>query len=237
MDRLLHAAGINTLTTGFYSNPGDNHQHDLASWKAGWNPWWQRIEQGAAAHNFSLLLTGDDIARTANEMHDSVTNPWAPDAIQYAFGKARDSKRVVCVEMVDEISFLWGGTPTPTDGRWQKQQPPLPDDAFVTLMKTINGVPGRPPISWPIGGISGPDVAHNWMGNTAFADYNSHYWDVLDWRRAYPDGASLPQNMTAMDRAVVDRLPVVQRDKPSLLLVSLCRNMVTKRAGRAGERR
>jgi len=229
MDKQVKGAGINALTSGFYQNPADGgHQPSFDAWKTGWDPWWSRTVQQAKKYDLGLVLTGDDIARTANELHDSVTNPWAPDAIQYAFSKARDSKQVICVEMVDEISFLWGGTPKPTDGRWQKQQPPVPDDAFSKLMRIINGVPNRPPLSWPIGGVSGSDVAHNWMGDPAFADYTSHYWDVLDWRKAFPDHASLPQTRIAMDHAVVDRLPQVQRATPALLLVSLCSQMYRK---------
>src|SRR5262249_56581255 len=111
------AAAINTLTAGFYLNPADGGQPaDFAAWRKSWEPRWQSIERSAKHHGFSLVLTGDDIARTNREPGNSVSNSWSADALQLAFTRARDSQRVICVEMVDEISFLWGNTPTPTDG-------------------------------------------------------------------------------------------------------------------------
>ena len=217
------AAAINTLTSGFYINPADgSNPPDFEAFCKGYEPWWNRIEAPAREHDFCLLLTGDDICRTSNEMNNSVNNAWSAQAIQYAFMKLRDSGRAVCVEMVDEISFLWGGTPTPTDGRWQKKNPPMADDGFVKLMGAINAVKDRPPITWPIGGISSDEAAKNWMGNPAFSDYATIYWDTFAWRRAYQWGMSLPQMKDALDRAVLGRYRVIQRDKPMLLLASIC---------------
>lgn len=216
-----HAAAINTLTTGFYFNPAEGHQPDFDTWRKGWEPWWNKIAQRAKDYGFGLILTGDDIARTRREMINSITNPWSAEAIQLALTKARDSNRVVCIEMMDEASALWGDTPTPTDGRWLKKDSSVPDDAFIKLMKIINGVKDRPPITWSVVGLAGPDAARNWMGNPAFADYASQYWTYMDWRRAYPWGASLPQDRAAVDRVVIGRFPALQRHAPELLLTSL----------------
>lgn len=218
------AAGVNALTTGFYQNPVDGGgAKDFDAWRRGWEPWWGRIEQTAAKYDFPLVLTGDDIDRTTRELHNSVTNPWAPDAIRLAFTRARDSGRVVCVEMADEISMLWGSTPVPTDGRWAKRDPAVPDDAFVKIMAIINSVKDRPPVTWPVLGIAPPPVAANWMGDPRFSDYATQYWDIMDWRRAYPDaGGSLPQYLRSMDRAVVGRRPFMQRARPQLMLMSIC---------------
>jgi hypothetical protein len=83
---------------------------------------------------------------------------------------------------------MWGDTPRPTDGRWQS--PGVPDSAFVTLMGILNGVPGRPMITWPV--ISGSDSKSvaNWMGDPACSDYTSDNWALVNWP-AYPTGASL----------------------------------------------
>jgi len=222
------AAAINTLTTGFYLNPADgSNPPDLEAFRKNYDRWWAPIEAPAREHDFSLLLTGDDICRTPNEMNNSVNNPWSAQAVQYAFTKLRDSGRAICVEMVDEISFLWGVTPTPNDGRWQKKNPPLSDDAFLRLMATINGVKDRPPITWPIGGISSDEAAKNWMGNPAFSDYATIYWDTFAWRKAYQWGMSLPQMKDALDRATLGRYRVIQRDKPMLLLMSICGPMLS----------
>lgn len=225
----LHAASINALTSGFYFNPADSGVKNFETWRKGWEPWIDHTFKVAQENNFNLVFTGDDIARTDAEMHNSATNPWAPQAIQLAFQKARDSKRTILVEMVDEVSMMWGDTPRPTDGRWKKKNPPLDDEAFIRVMKAINSVPNRPPISWPVLGLSGPDAARNWMGDPAFSDYAGIYWTYMDWRRAYPDRASLPQERGALDRNVVGWEPVLQRNQPRVLLTSLTGPFYRKR--------
>ena len=183
------AAGINALTTGFFLNPADGtNPPTFDAWRRGWDPYWDKIVRDAQIGDFGLVLTGDEIARTAPELAYSVGSPWASQALKHAFTRARDSKTVICVEMVDEVSVQWGPTPTPTDGRWLTRTPPVPDDAFAKLMAALNTVDERPPLSWPIGGISDAVAAKNWMGTPAFADYASHNWEVMDWRRAYPGG-------------------------------------------------
>ena len=218
-----HAAAINTLTTGFYHNPADgSNPPDFEAFRKAYEPWWETMEKPARENDFCLLFTGDDICRTPNEMANSVGNAWSAQAVQLVFTKARDSGRAVCVEMVDEISFLWGDTPTPTDGRWKKKDHPLDDDGFVRLLKIINAVDRHPPITWPIGGISSNTAAKNWMGNPAFSDYATLYWDTFAWRRAYPQGMSLPQMKEALDRVGIGRYPVIQRERPIMLLMSIC---------------
>ena len=222
-------AGFNVLSEGFYYNPADGDSKDFDHWHQGWLNRWNANMAWSEKYDMPLLLHGDDIARTANELNGSLNHPWGPKALRTAFEAATESKRVVAIEMIDEVSFLWGNTPTPTDGRWQKQTPPLPDDAFIKLMAIIDSVKNRPAITWPIGGISGPDCAATWMGDPRFSNYATLYWDVLAWRRAYNDGASHPQELDALRRCVDDRLPVLQRDKPMLLLVSGCGPFYEKR--------
>jgi len=227
-DERLHArvreAAITSLETGFYVNPADgSNPPSLEAFQKGYDAWFDSVlGQPMKKLDFTLILTGDDICRTANELNNTVNGPWSGQAVQYAFRKVRDTGRVTCIEMVDEISFLWGDTPTPHDGRWQKRQPALSDDAFVRLMKILNGVEGRPPITWPVGGITGPEAAGNWMGNPKFSDYATQYWDVADWRRCYSFGSSLPQMKKWLDHVVLGRNSRMQRDKPQLLLVSTC---------------
>jgi hypothetical protein len=225
----VREAAVNTLTGGLYVNPADGGARTLAEWKKDWEESWGRVEEGARKGGFSLLLAGDDVCRTPRELHDSITNAWSADALRWAFTRARDSKRVLGIEMVDEVTFLWGDTPKPTDGRWKKLKPPLPDNAFTKLMDIINGVAGRPAVTWPIGGISGHEAASRWLGDPSMSDYTSHYWDIQDWRRAYPDGASLPQDRKALDRVLVERCPYIRNDAPAFLLVSMCGPFYTKK--------
>jgi hypothetical protein len=216
------SGGANTLTTGFYQNPADSGATDFDQWLRGWSNWWESMEKPARDHGFSILVTGDDIARTDREMHHSATSPMAAETLKAAFTKLRDSGRIVSVEMVDEVTAMWGDTPTPTDGRWQKKNPPLPDDAFITLMQRINAVENRPPMSWPMLGLSGPEAAKAWLNDPKFSDYISLYWTYLHWRHAYPWSPSLPQDMVALDRVAIGFLPAVPRPVPRLMLTSLC---------------
>ena len=217
----LRAAGVNALTSGFYSNPVDNGAKDFEAWRAIWEPRFDRWIKIAADANLGICFSGDDIARTANELHNSVTSPWASQAIQFAFTKARDSKRTIFVEMVDEVSMMWGENPKPSDGRWSKGAVKIPDDAFIQLMQTINSVAGRPPVTWPPLGIASSVAAENWLGDPAISDYATIYWTYHDFRRAYPLTTSLAQDHIAIDRNVRGWLPFIQRDKPRLMLTAL----------------
>jgi hypothetical protein len=225
----LRTAGINTLTDGLYSNPADGHEPDFETWKTNWELKWNRIEESARLNDLSLLLFGDDIARTPAELANSIQNPWAADAIRHAFTRARDSRAVVGVEMIDEVSFLWGGTPKPPDGRWDSKRPPVPADSFVKLMDILSGVANRSKVSWPIGATSSNNDAANWLGDAQFSDYSSLFWDKLDWRVAYPTGLSFPQVQAGQERATIGRLAVLQRSKPMLLQMSVTGPFYIKR--------
>jgi hypothetical protein len=96
----LQAAAVNTITTGSYDNLADSDSPDYASWFNGWNSYWTGVEANAQKYGSSLLLTGDDIAREPYQLLNSIGNSWSGDAIRAALAKARDSKRVVGIEMV-----------------------------------------------------------------------------------------------------------------------------------------
>jgi hypothetical protein len=216
------ASGINVLTEGLYTNPVHSGNADMTfeQWHKSWTTNWQRTVAWSEKYDMPMLLTGDDVARTTPELDNSVNMEWGPKAVQTAFEVAASSKRVVAVEMIDEVSFCWGDTPVPTDGRWKTREPSLDDDAFLKLMESINAAKGRPGITWPIGGISSHQSATAWMGDPRFSDYATIYWDFLAWRRAYPDGPSFPQYVDAFRHGVDNRLYGLQRDKPMLLLAS-----------------
>ena len=223
-----HAAALNNLTSGFYTNPADDGQPNYASWLAGYTPWVDSIFQTAQNNGFNLVLTGDDFDRTVGELNNSITGSWSPQAIQTAFSDAYNSGCVTCVEMCDEVSMCWGDTPTPTDNRWMGDSPPIPDTAFTTLMSTIDGTGNRNLIGWPIAALSGADAAQNWMGNPNFADYATEYFTLWDWREAYPFAASLPEYRAGLDASVVQRFPYIQREKPQLCEAATCGYFYTK---------
>ena len=229
----VRAAGVNALTTGFYLNPVDHPTPESqAEWRARWLAFWEEIARTAEASGLGLVLTGDDLARTRRELWHSVTGPWAAESIDLAFTRARDCRRVLCVEMVDEVTYGWGDTPRPSDGRWGRGTPPVPDDAFATLMRTIDRVRGRPPLSWPVAGNATLAAARHWMGRGSFADYASHYWSD----HAQPTGATgveaesvLPRILRRLDGAVSRRLAVLPLERPALLLTSVSGPFYTKR--------
>jgi hypothetical protein len=70
--------------------------------------------QFAKDNGFHILATGDDIARNIGGEGWWTMN-WTPAkaAVQYAFQRLAESGVGISVDMVDEASMEWGGTPTP----------------------------------------------------------------------------------------------------------------------------
>jgi len=232
-------AGINALEGSLYSdNPSayDPDVNTFEKWRTRWQERWDQDVETAQSHGLGLFLIGDDVARFPYLLHNSITNPWVPNPLQYALSTAKRSGIVVAVDMVDEVSFLWGDTPTPTDNRWASTDPSIPsipDNAFTTLMQIMNGGSGRPLISWPVDELFDPvtaPTAKNWMGNPAIADYASHYWDSLDLRDAYYySGPSLGQIKRWMgDFTLYGRIPSIQLNKPQISLVGVSGPSYTK---------
>ena len=114
----MQEAALNTITNGFFYNPVDNSNNStFAAWKPGMDILLNGLQQAAVTNNFNLFLTGDDIARHPNELSFSLNNTWSPNPVQYAFQWTQSSGHVIGVDMVDEINFGTGNTPTPSDGR------------------------------------------------------------------------------------------------------------------------
>src|SRR5439155_20177124 len=106
------------------------------------------------------------IARSDSELNNSVGDANSTQKIQYVFNWAKNTSRTFGVDMVDEVNFMWGDNPTPTDGRWLSYTPySIPDNAFTTLMNIINGVSGRSMIGWPAAGGASTVAVQNWQGN------------------------------------------------------------------------
>jgi hypothetical protein len=109
----VHDAGVNTLQSGIYLNPRDL-TFTFAAWQqyydANVEPRWRF----AANNGFHILATGDEIARNIGGEGWWTMN-WAPAkaAVQYAFQGLAESGVGISVDMIDEASSTWGGTPTP----------------------------------------------------------------------------------------------------------------------------
>jgi hypothetical protein len=106
-------AGVNTLTTGMYINPTDLTT-SFASWQSAFSAIVAPGLQWAAANNFRVIGTGDNIARNIGaEAWRTMNWPPAKQAVQYAFQQFAGSGTAVSVEMIDEAAFLWGPSPNP----------------------------------------------------------------------------------------------------------------------------
>ncbi|HKG93199.1 MAG TPA: Ig-like domain-containing protein [Gemmatimonadaceae bacterium] len=228
----LHSAGVNTISSGFIFPPYP--PQSLADWKSWWDQnQWGVLKGIADRQNLYLLLTGDSMARLRSELRNSVTYATAGDAIEYAFQQLKASGRVIAVDMIDEANMLWGPTPTPA-ADWPANgpdDPAIPADAFVTLMGILNRVANRTPVAFPVLGVSVAEVAANWMGNPAFSDYASIYFvgPAGDDGQGYPFGTSLPQEAVGRTQSLDKWRPVLQRDRPMLLIHSVTGPAYAKR--------
>ncbi len=227
---LVKDAGVNTCESGFFHNPNDgSHVDSLEKYIMGWDPWFDaNIATPARTLGVGMVLSGDDWVRTMNELKWTATTPWALDLARHIWTRLRDSGLVTAVEMMDEASFLGDG-PAPTDGHWAKRDPAIHDQALVNLIGPIRSVENHTPISWPVLGLAAPASAAKWMGDPRYADYASQYWTTMDWRMAYPWSVSGPQMQSDLERVMVGRFPLMQWDRPQLMLVSGCGPFYTKR--------
>ena len=216
------AAGLNTIEQGFYSNPADSHvvapgAETQAMWSAwvGTTPWTKSFDgpidpwyDWAQQNGFLLILTGDDTLRTSAEQIDTANNPWAMNAIQYALLKATNAGNAVAIEMVDETDLFLGSKPTAT---------------ALSVLATINQVPGHPSVGWPLLGNTAPASVQGWQGDPTVSDHITYYWTYLDATQAFPFGPSIGEVATYMlYSSYYARRPYIQRtsDEPFLFMTN-----------------
>ncbi len=138
-------------------------------------------------------MFGDDTARYPFLLVNSLS-PYAVEPIAWAVDKAAESQHTNGIDMVDEVSMIWGDNPNPDDGRFDGidigngDTFDFGDNAFLELMNTINSAESRddrrPPISWPVMVLHGGETAANWMGDRRFSDYAS----LNSWPGFHPEG-------------------------------------------------
>ena len=144
----VKAAGINALEDSIYLDT--QWSENFEDYKVAYDEFWNKIESVAAANDLSLFLIGDDAARWPEKLLNIINNVhFSGDAFRYALNKATNSQRVIAIEMVDEVSMIYGATPTP-DQPWlptiNGEIVPVPTTAFSDLMSIINEVPNHPPV-------------------------------------------------------------------------------------------
>jgi len=212
----LRHAGVNAISSGFIFPPTGSTT--FAAWKADWERLtWHPLKGVADRQNLYLVLTGDPMARRRVELMNSVTNPVAGQAIAHAFEQIAASGRAICVDMIDEANMLWGPAPTPE---------------IRTLMAIINRAARRPPVAFPVLGLSSTQEVANWLGDRAVSEYTSvfYVYPPGDDTRAFPFGASLPQEEAGRTLTLRRWRPALQRDRPVLLMHSVAGPAYEKRA-------
>jgi hypothetical protein len=206
----LKDAGINTITTGLYSNPADSAISDYAKWYEGWSGYWRNVEAQAERLGMTLLLSGDDMMREKYQLANSITVPWSGVAIRTALETAKHSNRVIGVEMMDEAV----GDIIPSD--------------FMRLMQIVKTARDRPYLTWPVVSGSSTKAVARWMGDPNMSDYATIYWSL-------PNGTdrSLEAYRRTMAQTVKSWRPFIQQDRPFFLLVSVAGEFYTKRTSGA----
>jgi hypothetical protein len=111
--REVRKAGVNTLSRGFYLNPR-NLRADYNFWRRSYDNSVMPDWQFARNNGFHILATGDEVARgIGSEAWWTLNWPAGKQAVQYAMWRLATTGVAVSVEMVDEASMMWGGTPKP----------------------------------------------------------------------------------------------------------------------------
>ena len=217
LTKSLRSAGINTLTQGIYRNPRSATEN-LTAWKSDYDGNNTVYWKWAADNGFHLLFTGDDITRDpCRDAWWSAKWPAAKPAIQYAFQQAAASGVAIGVEMVDEVSAIWGSTPYPTTD-WAESCGIIPKTWFKTLREWIAAASPSLPIAWPSLGIAPASTWGNWDGANTASDYGSHYWDTFDLRHTYVWSAGVRERSYWMSRVFYQRQPYAMLDRPQMML-------------------
>lgn len=176
----VRKAGINTLTTGFAVNPADGGgtpaQSDAAN-----NRMMDKVLALAEKYDMSLIIAADDIARTVKELNATITLDYFRATLVKNIRRLMDSKRVVFVSMVDEISYAWGDNPAPIDNRWMTKVPPIPNNAFTNVRDLFGPKGKRLNLAWPVAGGTSALAIKNWIGNSLWTDVILTYWDPTSW--------------------------------------------------------
>ncbi|MBA3707549.1 MAG: Ig-like domain-containing protein [Planctomycetes bacterium] len=199
----MQAAAVNTMEDTIYYNPIGLTTPDYESWRTAVDVEFTKKVAAAKANGFGLFFAGDEIDRTAPALHHSIdSTSYGPRAVRHAFDFFIASGVQVGIDMVDEVNFMWGDTPTPNDGRWLSRSPPIPDDAFTALMSTIALADPQPralSLGWPVS-LGSAQAAANWMLNRTISDHVTAYWDyILENRYVYPWRVSLAEGASNMD--------------------------------------
>ncbi len=109
----VQAADVNTISRGFYLNPYSTTS-SYSDWQTSYDSEVAPDWTWAADSGFHILATGDDVCRNiGSEAWDTLNWPSGQQAVQHAMQSLASSGVAISVDMVDEVSSMWGSTPTP----------------------------------------------------------------------------------------------------------------------------
>lgn len=138
LNQEVKRAGINTLFSGFYSNPR-NLSTTYQAWKTEYDRSLGASWSWAAANGYHLYTMGDELVRgIGTEGWWTMNWPYAQQAAQYAMQSLAGSGIAIGIDIIDEGSMMWGATPTP---------PRKIGEAGMFTSITCSG--SRCAVSWP----------------------------------------------------------------------------------------
>lgn len=136
--RLIRSSGINTLSQGFYPNPR-NLNANYTTWRRHYDSTYGRKWRRAKEFGFHIVATGDDICRRIGaDAWWTLNWRYGQRAVRHAFESLARAGNAIALEMVDEVSMLWGPTPLPPVHIGQ-----------AGGMKTISCLGGGCVVDWP----------------------------------------------------------------------------------------
>jgi hypothetical protein len=91
------------------------------------------------------------------------------------------------------------------------------NDAIRKIMSYVDAVPGRPAVTWPAAALAPAANFGAWMAPGA-SDYNDIYFTYL--YNSAPTSYTMSDGLRAFNLAWNNKYPFVQKDKPTLMLVS-----------------
>ena len=118
------------------------------------------------------------------------------------------------------LEFLWwsgaiAGCPS------SPCEPPVPNDALMTITSWLRSVQPRVPLSWPALSLSPPSVQGAWMGPDSPSDYASHYWTSYNERPAFGWSSGIHEETYWMSQQFYERQPFIRLDRPQLMEVTV----------------
>jgi len=121
----LQNAQVNTFEGGLYLSPVS--EPNFAQWQADITQTvFQPAAAAIAASGMNALFTGDEIARGDARMYESTrgaSTAWSPNPIVYTLNWAQSLGHTIGIEMVDEVSYMYGYNPYPQGGLGQAGGP------------------------------------------------------------------------------------------------------------------